>query len=372
MRKILITGGAGFIGSHTTDLLLENGYHVRILDNLDQQIHGEKRTLPSYIDSRTEIFLGDVRNRQNLIDSLDDIDGVFHFAAQTGVGQSMYDIHNYCDVNINGTAMLIDVLANTKNKVKKLILSSSRAVYGEGSYVCKNCGILFPEMRCRNQFENKLWTIICQNCFQDLIPTATKENRPLKPISIYAITKKVQEELVQNFSSIYFIPSVILRYFNVYGSRQAINNPYTGIGAIFSNRAMSNNDIHIYEDGNPGRDFVNVKDVVRANLLALENPAAENGIFNIGSGVRLTILDLAKKIIEKTGSSSQLKLTGQYRIGDIRDCYADLTKSREILGYEPQISFEEGVADLISWARKEEVKDTYHQAVEALREKKLG
>lgn len=372
MKKILLTGGAGFIGSHTADILLENGYEVRVLDNLDPQIHGDKNHLPVYLDPRVEFRLGDVRNRDDIKDAIEDIDAIFHFAAQTGVGQSMYEIHSYCDVNINGTAMMLDVLANTPNKIEKLILSSSRAVYGEGAYSCSSCGIVFPEMRNKNQLKENKWHITCSKCCAKLIPIATLETKPLNPISMYGVTKQVQEDLFRVFTTSYKIPTVILRYFNVYGARQAINNPYTGIGAIFTNRALSGQDIYIYEDGNPGRDFVNIKDVVLANLLALENTAAKNGTFNVGSGSCITVLDLAKAIIKHTGSSSSLIFTCQYRVGDIRTCYADLLNSQSVLGYAPQISLEHGIDELISWARGESIENTFSQAEVELKARNLN
>lgn len=371
MKKILITGGAGFIGSHTADRLLAGGYQVRALDVLDPQVHGVERRPPSYLDPRVELMQGDVRNRDDVTRAVAGVDAVFHFAARTGVGQSMYDIHGYCDVNINGTAMLLDVLANTAHQVRKIVLSSSRAVYGEGKYLCETCGAVYLPPRTREQLEAQVWNMLCPDCGRELHAVPTDEDMPLSPISVYALTKRVQEELVRMYSSTYGVPSVILRYFNVYGSRQAINNPYTGIGAIFANRAISGRDILIYEDGMPGRDFVNVRDVVAANLLALENGNAENGVFNVGSGERLTVLDLARLIVKELDSPVELKFTGQFRVGDVRDCYADLTRSRNILGYTPRVMFAAGVAELVSWARGEQVEDRFAEAENALKARKL-
>lgn len=371
MKKILITGGAGFIGSHTADRLLAAGYQVRALDLLDPQIHGAERRPPAYLDPRVELVTGDVRNRDDLTRAIAGVDAVYHFAARTGVGQSMYDIHGYSDVNVGGTAMLLDVLANTPHQVRKVILSSSRAVYGEGKYRCTACGPVFPPPRTREQLEAQQWSMRCPVCGRELLPVPTDEQKPLAPISVYALTKRVQEELVRMYADTYRVPFVILRYFNVYGSRQAINNPYTGIGAIFANRAISGQDILIYEDGMPGRDFVNVRDVVEANLLALENDRAEYGVFNVGSGERLTVLDLARLVLKELDSRVEMKFTGQFRVGDIRDCYADLTRSREILGYAPRVAFAAGVAELVSWARGEQVEDRFSEAENALRSRKL-
>jgi len=371
MKTILITGGAGFIGSHTADALLAKGYAVRALDVLDPQIHGESRLRPSYLDPRVELMVGDVRCREDVVRAVAGVDAIYHFAAQTGVGQSMYDIHGYCDVNISGTAMLLDVLGNMPNQVKRVILSSSRAVYGEGAYHCDSCGDVFPPLRSRLQLEQYHWAMACPCCNSPLRPLPTSEEKPQAPVSVYALTKKVQEELLTLFEATYGITTVTLRYFNVYGSRQAINNPYTGIGAIFSNRALAGQDIFIYEDGNPIRDFVNVRDVVQANILALENEAAAGGIFNVGTGEPLTVLDLARAITAALKSSVELKFTNQFRIGDIRDCYADLTRSTKVLGYIPRIDFSTGVAELIAWARGEKLEDHFHVAEMALKERKL-
>ena len=371
MKQILITGGAGFIGSHTADALLARGYVVRVLDILDPQVHGEERKRPAYLDPRVELLVGDVRDRTDVVRALEGIDAVCHFAAQTGVGQSMYNIHGYCDVNIGGTAMLLDVLANSPGQVKKLILSSSRAVYGEGACLCDACGVVHPAARSREQLVRAEWDLVCPGCGGKVVPVPTSEGTSREPISVYALTKQVQEDLFRTFSSSYGIPTIILRYFNVYGSRQALNNPYTGIGAIFTNRALSGKDIVIYEDGKPGRDFVNVKDVVQANLLALENPDAENGTFNVGSGERLTVLDLAELVRQRTGSGVSLEFSSKFRVGDIRDCFADLTRSRSVLGYEPRVSFSVGVVELISWARGERLEDRFDEAEGALRERKL-
>lgn len=371
MKKVLITGGAGFIGSHTADTLIERGYSVRALDILDPQIHGAEGKAPSYLNKDVELIIGDIRNREDIVVALEGVDAIYHFAASTGVGQSMYDIHNYFDVNVNGTAMLLDVLANTENSVKKIILSSSRAIYGEGAYECTDCGIVEVSPRGKEQLARHDWEIVCPTCKKQLEPLPTGEEKSPDPISIYALTKKVQEELLTMFSETYGIPYVILRYFNVYGTRQAINNPYTGIGAIFTNRALSGHDIMIYEDGQPGRDFVNVRDVVQANLLALENQKADNNVFNIGSGERLTVLDLAQLIKDKLNSTVELKFTNQFRVGDIRDCYADLARSGDILAYRPNVGFSDGVEELIAWAQGERVEDKFSDAEEALKARRL-
>lgn len=352
-QRVLITGGAGFIGSHTADLLLERGYEVRALDILDPQVHGESADRPAYLDPRVELLRGDIRDRADVERALEGIDAVYHLASLTGVGQSMHAIHAYSDVNINGTAMLLDVLANSEHSVERIILSSSRAVYGEGKSRCANCGVCFPKKRSREQLAAHRWETACPKCERPLEPLPTDEEKPFDPISVYALTKQVQEEMIRSFGETYGMSFVILRYFNVYGPRQALDNPYTGIGAIFTSRALSGENIPIYEDGLPGRDFVHVRDVVRANLLALEKTAAADGTFNVGTGERLTVVDLARSILDRLESSAGLDFTQQFRIGDVRDCHADLTRSREVLGYRPEVSFAQGVGELIEWARGE-------------------
>jgi dTDP-L-rhamnose 4-epimerase len=371
-ETILITGGAGFIGSHTCDALISRGYRVKVLDILDPQIHGDDRVIPEWLDPAVDLIQGDVRSRDDLANALEGVDAVFHMAAQTGVGQSMYDIHSYSDINISGTAMLLDILANRPNRVKKLILSSSRAVYGEGAYNCSSCGDVHPPVRGRSALDDAKWSMFCPSCGGSLTPVPTNEEKPLTPISIYAETKRVQEELFRLYSSSYGLPVVILRYFNVYGSRQSLGNPYTGIGSIFITRALSGSPVSIYEDGQQGRDFVNVKDVVQANLLALENPAAEGGTFNVGSGERLTVLDLARCVFKELGISENLVFEGRFRVGDIRDCYAELAKSRSVLGYSPEISFSEGVGELVEWASGQKPMDRLAEAEAALINRNLS
>lgn len=371
LQSVLITGGAGFIGSHTCDALLSRGYRVRVLDCLDPQVHGPARQRPAYLDSRVELQVGDVRCREDLERALAGMDAVCHFAAMTGVGQSMYEIQGYCDVNIGGTAMLLDVLANSTQRVKRLVLSSSRAVYGEGAYCCGDCGTVYPPLRKKEALERGEWGIFCPGCGKPLQPLATAEDKSLAPISVYAETKRVQEDLLRLFTATYEIPAVILRYFNVYGTRQSLGNPYTGIGAIFTTRLLAGQPIAIYEDGEQGRDFVHVSDVVQANLLALEHPEAGGGTFNVGSGERLTVLDLARQICRALGKDEEFIYSGQFRVGDIRDCYADLTLSRERLGFAPQVPFSRGVAELVAWAAGEARQDRLAEAEAALRERGL-
>ena len=370
-RTALITGGAGFIGSHTCDALLARGWRVRVLDCLDPQVHGPERRRPAYLDPRVELLVGDVRIRGDVEQALDGIDAVCHFAAQTGVGQSMYEIHSYCDVNIGGTAMLLDVLANRPHTVQRLILSSSRAVYGEGAYHCPACGTVYPPLRSRQALERGDWQIACPACAGPLQPLPTGEGKPLAPISVYAETKRVQEELVRMFSASYGIPAVILRYFNVYGTRQSLANPYTGIAAIFATRTLAGQPIAIYEDGLQGRDFVNVRDVVQANLLALESRDAAGGTFNVGSGERLTVIDLARHVCRELGAGEDFIHAGQFRIGDIRDCFADLTQSRQLLGYAPAVPFSEGVRELVAWAGGERHVDRLAEAEAELKARNL-
>lgn len=270
--NILVSGGAGFIGSHLVDSLIEKGYSVKILDNLDPQVHGPLGKKLSYLNKEAEFIKADISNRHILKKVLKNVEIVFHLAAAVGVGQSMYEIRRYVETNALGTANLLDILANETHKVRKLIVASSMSVYGEGKYYCKRCGIVYPQLRNKGQIKKKDWEMTCNRCQRkNLRPLPTNEDKTLFPTSIYAITKRDQEEMCLVIGRAYRIPTVILRYFNVYGPRQALSNPYTGVLAIFSSRILNNRSPFIFEDGLQSRDFIHVKDIVQANLLAMEN-----------------------------------------------------------------------------------------------------
>jgi len=369
-KKILVTGGAGFIGSFLVDELVKQGNEVRILDSLDPQVHPNSRP-PEYLNRRAEFIKGDVRDRDTVKKAIQDIEVVFHEAAAVGVGQSMYQIEHYVDVNTRGTAVLLDVLVNEKNSVKKFLVAASMSSYGEGAYECKNCGLVEPELRTEGQLKKKVFELMCPKCNSFLEPIPTPETKTQKSNSIYAITKKDQEEMVLQIGRTYGIPAVALRYFNVFGPRQSLSNPYTGVAAIFMSRAINNNPPVIYEDGLQTRDFVSVHDIVKANLLAMNSNSANYETFNVGSGSPITIKDIAETVIRLQGKKFKPEITGKFRKGDVRHCYADISKIKNKLEFRPSISFEEGMKEIIEWSKKTKAEDKFEEAAEELKEKGL-
>lgn len=362
MERALVTGGAGFIGSHLVDALVERGVQVRILDNLDPQVHGAARAVPTYLNPRAELIPGDVRDRDLLGSALEGVQVVFHLAAAVGVGQSMYEIERYVSANTLGTAVLLDILANRQPAVRKLVVASSMSIYGEGSYRCPNCGPAEPLPRTEARMRESLWEPLCARCRTALVPQPTPEEKPLQPTSIYAISKKDQEEMSLCIGRAYGIPTVALRFFNVYGPRQALSNPYTGAAAIFSSRALNGKPPLVYEDGLQSRDFVHVSDIVRGLLLAMDSEAADYGVFNLGTGRALTVLEMAEIICREVGPAGLRPLVAQkFRKGDIRHCYADVGRIGA-LGYRPRVTFEEGIHDLAGWVRQQTVEDRLEEA----------
>jgi dTDP-L-rhamnose 4-epimerase len=349
MTKVLVTGGAGFIGSHIVDGLIERGYSVRVFDNLDTQVHGDGKTVPAYQHPGAEFILGDVRDRDALARALEGVQVVFHQAAAVGVGQSMYEIQRYMDYNALGTANLLDILVNGEYEIEKLIVASSMSIYGEGKYRCTECGVVFPQLRPESQLAERRWEVNCPHCARELEPLATDEDKPLFPTSIYAIGKRDQEEMCLAVGRAYGIPTVALRYFNVYGARQALSNPYTGIAAIFSARIMNEESPLVFEDGLQSRDFTHVEDIVQANLLVLENPAADYQVFNVGTGKPTTVLGMAHLLLKQLGCSDiEPEIVNRFRAGDIRHCYADVSRIQR-LGFAPTVALEEGMKDWIQW-----------------------
>jgi dTDP-L-rhamnose 4-epimerase len=369
--KILVTGGAGFIGSHLVDALIEKGHTVRILDNLEPQVHGILRRKPAYLNEEAEFIKGDVCNRNILKKAIKDIEIVFHQAARVGVGQSMYELKKYIETNTQGTANLLDILINERHGVTKLIVASSMSIYGEGRYRCTRCGIVYPHLRTKKQIKMKSWEMACDMCGKRLKPIATAEDKPLLPTSIYAITKRDQEEMCLVIGRAYKIPTVALRYFNVYGPRQALSNPYTGVLAIFSSRILNNHPPLIFEDGLQSRDFIHVKDIAQANLLAMKKKEADYEVFNVATGNTRTIMDIAKLLIKKINPGLHIKLINKFRAGDIRHCYADIAKIKKTLGFSPQINFERGIQDLIYWLKSQKASDGTIRATCELRRRGL-
>lgn len=369
--NILVTGGAGFIGSHLVDALIANGHNVRILDNLDPQVHGKEQNIPEYLNNQAEFILGDIRSRDDVIKAIADVDIVFHQAAAVGVGQSMYEVERYVQVNTYGTAVLWDVLINEHNKVKKVLIASSMSNYGEGEYECNNCGVVHPELRDINQLYAHDWEMHCPKCNTICKPIPTSESKYLRPTSIYAITKRDQEEMSMVLGRAYNIPVVALRYFNVYGPRQALSNPYTGVAAIFSSRLLNNNPPLIFEDGLQSRDFVHVKDIVKANILAMNSDNANYQVYNVGCGRQITILKIAEMLINKLNLQISPEIVNKFREGDIRHCYANISKIQQELGFEPEIAFEEGIDDLIAWVKTQTAVDMVDMATAILEQKGL-
>ena len=363
-ERVLVTGGAGFIGSHLVDALVRAGHEVRVFDNLEPQVHGglrEQGAWPAYLCPDCEQVFGDVRDRDALRRAVRDIDVVFHEAAAVGVGQSMYEVEHYVDTNTRGTAMLLDVLVNERHNIRKLVVASSMSIYGEGKYWCPKCGAVYPKLRSTADMAVGDWEMHCPACGQKVEPRPTDEDKPLCATSIYAITKKDQEEMCLAVGRVYGIPTVALRYFNTYGSRQALSNPYTGVAAIFSGRLLNGHPPVIFEDGYQSRDLTHVSDIVQANLLAMTCDEMNYGAYNVGTGRSLTILDVAQALIGYMASDLVPEVTHQFRAGDIRHCFADIGRISG-LGYAPQVSFEEGVAELMEWVWSETPRDGFEGA----------
>jgi dTDP-L-rhamnose 4-epimerase len=369
--KILVTGGAGFVGSHTVDALLAKGHDVRVFDNLTPQVHGENASIPGYLSKEVEFVKGDVRNRDELKQAIEGVDAIYHLAAAVGVGQSMYQVYEYVEVNSLGGAVLLDILSNEKHNVQKVIVASSMSIYGEGQYLCTNCGVVYPKLRSNAQLEMRDWEMHCPKCERAVTPMPTSEDKPLYPTSIYAITKRDHEEAFLVIGRTYKIPTVALRYFNIYGSRQALSNPYTGVGAIFCSRFLNKKPPVVFEDGGQSRDFTHISDIVQANLLALEKDEANYEMFNVGTGMLMTINEMGNMLRDRLAPEVELEILGRYRSGDIRHCYADISKIQQKLGYAPKVMFKDGVNELINWVSTQQAEDLVEKAKAQLDERSL-
>jgi dTDP-L-rhamnose 4-epimerase len=360
---ILVTGGAGFIGSHLIDELLRRGHSVRVLDAFVEQVHGSNRyQLPTDVD----VIQGDVRDRVVVDKALENVDVVFHEAAEVGVAQSMYAIERYVGGNTFGTATLLEAIVARRTQIRKLIVASSMSIYGEGAYRCGKCGPVSPSLRPVAQLESRDWEMHCPACASELEPVATSETKPLDPASVYAVTKQDQEQLCIIVGRAYGIPTLALRYFNVYGTRQALSNPYTGVAAIFSSRLLNGQPPLVYEDGLQSRDFTHVNDIVQANIRAMESDAANFQVINVGTGVSTSVGRVAQLLAKGLGVSIEPIIVGQFREGDIRHCFADISRARKLLGYEPTVSLEEGIPQLLDWARGQEAIDGVERAAREL------
>ena len=361
--RILVTGGAGFIGSHLVDALVKAGHAVRVLDAFDPQVHGGKR--PDYLNPNAEYVEGDVRNRELLLRSLGKVDVVFHEAAAVGVGQSMYEIERYVSANVLGTAILLDVIVNERVPLKKLIVASSMSIYGEGQYACPACGPVTPTLRPLSQLAARQWEMRCPRCGASADARPTSETKPLIPTSVYAVSKRDQEELCLSVGRSYGIPTTALRYFNVYGPRQSLSNPYTGVCAIFSARIKHRRRPIVFEDGAQTRDFIHVRDIVQANLLVMQDARADYEMFNVGTGMPVSIARIGHLLAERYGVPVEPQITFKYRAGDIRHCYADISNLRA-LGFAPSVPFEDGLRELVEWGQAVSAEDRVEEAAREL------
>jgi dTDP-L-rhamnose 4-epimerase len=356
-NTILITGGAGFIGSHLADELLANGYHVRVLDNLTPQVHGGGDR-PEYLSSEVELLVGDVRDPDAVARAVEGVGAVVHLAARVGVGQSMYELAEYTAVNSLGTAVLLEALLH--RPVERLLLASSMSVYGEGLYRAADGNLVDGVERPREQLERGEWEL------DGLEPVPTPETKQPALASVYAVTKFGQERLCLMFGSAYGVPTTALRLFNTYGPRQALSNPYTGVLAIFASRLLNGRQPVVFEDGRQRRDFVSVFDVARAFRLALESDQAAGEVLNVGSGESVTVLEIAERLARILDVDIEPEALGRWRAGDIRHCFADITRARELLGYEPQVDLETGMRDLAEWLAGQVAVDRVDAATEEL------
>jgi len=378
MEKILITGGAGFIGSNLALALLKKGHQVTVLDNLSEQIHGKdpEKTSSLYlsIKDKVQFIKGTVACRETLREAIADNTVIVHLAAETGTGQSMYEIQHYTDINIGATALLLDILTNEKHSVKKVVVASSRAIYGEGKYYNKTKNtFVYPLQRTDEDMQKGDFEVKdTQNHSDELELVATTEDSIIHPTSVYGITKQVQEQLVMTVCPTIGIAGVAFRYQNVYGPGQSLKNPYTGILSIFSTQIKNGNGINIFEDGKETRDFIFISDVVDTTVLGIEKETANNHVFNVGTGIATDVITVATELSNNYGIQVPITISGNYRLGDIRHNYADITKARQLLGFEPKVSFKEGLKQFTDWVNTQEVEeDKYQQSIEEMKAKGL-
>lgn len=355
-KQILITGGAGFVGSHLADGLLRAGHEVRILDDLIPQVHSAGR--PAYLSPDVELIAGDIRDPNRLKEVLAGVDVVYHFAANVGVGQSMYEISRYMSVNTQGTAELLQAILDSRISLEKMVVASSMSIYGEGRYACSQCGkSAAPPVRSIANLKAGIWDLFCDACQGVLKPCPTDEAKPSEINSVYALSKRDQEEMCLIYGRTYGLPVTALRFFNIYGTRQSLSNPYTGVAAIFASRMLNKQAPLVFEDGEQMRDFVSIHDIVRANMLAMERPESNGEVINVGCGKPISIREVAQILARSLGCDAEPVITRKYRAGDIRHCYADLSKARALLGYEPQVTHEEGFRELAEWLREQQAED---------------
>ena len=374
--KVLVTGGAGFIGSHVVDLLVARGHETTVLDNLDPQVHGSGASEPRHIlghvrSGAVRFVRGDVTDREAVGRSLNGAEAIVHLAAAVGVGQSMYQPHYYVHTNATGTGLLLDLIARQPNRIRKLLVASSMSLYGEGASVCTVCGARAAGERTRERLESARWEVPCETCGADMRPEPTPESKTTEISSVYAATKKHQEDLFVSFGRGYRIPTFALRFFNAYGPRQSLSNPYTGVAAIFLSRLLNGRPPLVFEDGGQSRDFIDVRDVARATLLATEFAGEGQHVLNVGTGRKKTVADVAGALAHSLGVEIGPQVLNKYRVGDIRHCFSDPSRARELLGFETRHSFIEDLGPLITWCRGELPRDDVERSLKELAERRL-
>jgi len=376
IKNILITGGSGFIGSNLAIKLIDKGYKLTVFDNLSTQVHGKNpdKTSPLYksIKGKVNFIKGSVTSIQCWKKAITGQDAIIHMAAETGTGQSMYEIQKYIDVNIGGTGIMLNILANKSHTIKKIVLASSRAVYGEGKYECTEHGVVFPKTREDSDMSNGSYYCKCPICQEKVLLLPTSEDSKIHPSSVYGITKQSQEQIVLTMGKSLGIPSVAFRYQNVYGPGQSLSNPYTGILSIFSKQIMNGNDIIIFEDGKESRDFVFINDAVDATILGIEKDEANYEVFNVGADKPIDVITVAETLKQNFNSNIEIKVTGNYRLGDIRHNYADLNKIQSVLGFIPKWNFKKGSAVFTNWVDSQELQeDMYERSIKEMESKGL-
>ncbi|KUJ49978.1 NAD-dependent epimerase/dehydratase family protein [Chryseobacterium sp. JAH] len=376
MKNILITGGAGFIGSNIALKLIDKGLNVTVLDNLSPQIHGDNPeiTSPLYrsIINKVNFINGSVTSKEKWAEAIDEQDAIIHLAAETGTGQSMYEIQKYIDVNIGGTAIMLDVLANNPHKIKKIVVAASRAIYGEGKYKCSEHGIVYPTERLDEDMAKGDFQCKCPICYNTVEILSTTEDSKIHPTSVYGITKQNQEQMVLTVCKSLGIAAVGYRYQNVYGPGQSLSNPYTGILSIFSTRIKNGNSINIFEDGKETRDFVYIEDVAEATILGLEKDEANGQVYNVGTGVAIDVITVANTLSKFYNKEIPIQISGNYRLGDIRHNFADISKIKSELGFVPKWNFDNGIETFTKWVNEQEIpEDKYECSIEEMKKKGL-
>jgi dTDP-L-rhamnose 4-epimerase len=368
--RVLVTGGAGFIGSHLVDRLLESGHEVRVLDSLDAQVHDGP---PEYLATEAELVVGDIRDREIVDRSLRDVDSLVHLAAAVGVGQSMYEIERYTSVNAVGAAVVLEAAIDVRDHLQKAVVASSMSIYGEGLYRCPVDGIeVAPQPRLEAQLARREWEITCPSCGSPVVPLPTPETKPIQPTSIYAINKRDHEEMFVAWGRAYGVPTTALRFFNVYGPRQALSNPYTGVAAIFASRLLNGRAPLIFEDGDQSRDFVHVTDIAAGVEAALDPRRADGEALNLGTGRGVSVREVASVLADGLGIELEPVLLGEARAGDIRHCFSSIDLARATLGYKPKVVFEDGMRELAGWLSGQSAVDRVDEATNALRARGLA